>query len=277
MNGADRIETSGHPLIRKLRTARKVWSETGSAGARELLNSNFQALSRTLPGGLVRAGFQRFRPSDDATRQFLLQGLYEAPERRAVKRYLSRTIPVVEFGASIGVVSCAINRRLKTPARHVAVEANPEVVSVLAENREINHCQFEIVHGAVGPEGKTITFFIGGDTLCSSAYTRTAQSVTVPVVTLREILDARGFDRCAVVCDIEGAEIDLIRRELSTFRKRVETFIVEFHPAISGAEEVEATRRLLIENGFELRRQDAEVFVFQNMGVLEVSNPKSGN
>ena len=150
------------PLAKKLRTAGRVLREGGTAEAWALVTSNFQAAIHTLPGGLIRAGTQRFRASDAVTRERLLNGDYELPERFAVKRYLRPSTPVVELGASLGVVSCAINRRLSNPERHVAVEANPAVLPILTGNRDLNGCRFEIVHAAAGAEGDVITFYIGG-------------------------------------------------------------------------------------------------------------------
>jgi FkbM family methyltransferase len=138
------------------------------------------------------------------------------------------------------------------------------VLGVLRENRELNHCRFEILPGAAGAESDSIAFFIGGDTLCSSTLTETSRAVTVPTVTLARIAGTRGFDRCAVVCDIEGAETQLIRQEMETLRSRVEVFIVEFHPRINGLAEVDAAQQSLIANGFELLWTEAGVCVYLN-------------
>jgi FkbM family methyltransferase len=201
--------------------------------------------------GLVRVGPDYFRPCDEPTRDLLLSGLYEAPERFAAKRYIRRDLPVVEFGGSLGVVACAVNRQLKDPKRHVVVEANPEILPILRENRDPNRCEFEIVHGAAGAPGGTVRFYVGRDTLSSSSVAATQKSVEVPVVTLEEILKSHAFERCGLICDIEGAELDLIRNELATLKSQVEIFIVEFHPRISGTEAMEESLRLLKENGFE--------------------------
>src|SRR6266446_8624399 len=56
---------------------------------------------------------------------------YERPEREAVRRFVDPAMPVVEFGGSIGVISCLTNRKLVAPDRHVVVEANPALVPLL--------------------------------------------------------------------------------------------------------------------------------------------------
>jgi FkbM family methyltransferase len=251
-------------LASKLRTAVRVYAKEGPAIAWTLAIQNFNAAIRTLPGGLVRVGVQAFRPADAVVREWLLSGRYEAPERKAVKRYVDPGIPVIELGASIGVVSCVVNRRLDNPRRHVVVEANPALLPILEENRDRNRCQFEIIEGAAGMEGSEIVFYIGDDALCSSALSRSGKSVKVPAVTLGHILDDRSFPRCSLICDIEGAEIGLIHNELNTLRTRVKVFIVEFHAVTSGADKVAAAERLLTGNGFRLAWRETSVSVFEN-------------
>jgi hypothetical protein len=91
--------------------------------------------------------------------------------------------------------------------------------------------------------------------------------VEVPALTLADILQSRGFGRCALMCDIEGSELEMIRAEIDTLRSRVEVFIVEFHPGISGWGPVEEARLLLKEQGFTEAWHRQDVFVFQNTAL----------
>lgn len=120
------------------------------------------------------------------------------------------------------------------------------------------------MHGAAGAPGSTVRIYIGNDTLSSSSIAATQKSVDVATITLGELLEMRGFDRCAVICDIEGAELGLIRDELATLKSRVEVFIVEFHPGINGPQAVEESLRLLKENGFEPLLRHIDTFAFRN-------------
>jgi hypothetical protein len=95
--------------------------------------------------------------------------------------------------------------------------------------------------------------------------------VEVPAVTLEEVVEKRGFDRCALICDIEGSEIHLIHAEIEVFRSRVYMFIVEFHPKINGREAVEEARRFLGANGFEQVWERDQVYVFRNAAQVRAS------
>ena len=181
----------------------------------------------------------------------IIRGVYEAPERFAAKHFVRPDLPVLEFGASIGVVSCLLNRRLRCPQDHAVVEANPEILPVLEENRERNRCRFDIIPGAIGAEGTTARVYAGNGSLGSSLLLRSETYAEVPVLSLAGILKQKGFKRLSLICDIEGAEGQLIRGELSVLRSHVETLVMEFHPAIIGPDEVATLQRLLQENGFD--------------------------
>jgi FkbM family methyltransferase len=254
------------PFMTKLRTGLRVLIGEGPHSAWLLLVDKALRASRTRPGGLIRLDGCVFQ-SDPGSREWLPNGAYEGPERFAAKRYIRRDIPVVEFGGSLGVVACVLNRRLKNPGHHIVVEANPQILPTLLENRNRNHCNFEILHGAAGGVGKSVRIWIGESALASSAIATAGESIEVPALTLADILQSRAFGRCALICDIEGSEIDMIRAEIDTLRSQVEVFIVEFHPGISGLGPVEKARLLLKDKGFAEVWYRQDVFVYQNTAL----------
>jgi FkbM family methyltransferase len=258
-------------LVTKLRTGWRVVQQDGLGAGWALFAQTSPALqtigraSRVMPFGLLRVGLCLFRADAEAKR-FLIAGNYEGAERVASRRFIRRDIPVIDLGGSLGVVSCLINRRLRDPRRHVVVEANPDTLSVLTANRDRNRCRFEIVYGAIGGTGETTPVYFGTGALTAST-TGSGRSIDVPTVTLSGILRVRRFEACAVICDIEGAEIDLIASEIATFQRHVEVFIVEFHHWISGPARITEATRLLIEAGFEEIWQEGNVSVFRNAAL----------
>jgi FkbM family methyltransferase len=232
---------------------------------RALMKQTFRrvlSLFRRGPHGLVRLGVCFFEVFPE-TRDLMLAGYYENEEREAIKRYLSSDLPVIELGGSQGVVACITNRVLKAKTLHVVVEANPNVIPLLTRNRDRNHCKFEVVHGAVGPSRETITFFCNDNPLMSSTQASEMQSCEVRSVTLSELVESRGFRDCTLICDIEGAEIALIDRELKTLSDRFRLLIVEFHPGISGSDEVQRNLNGLSKNGFTLIWKKRHVHVLR--------------
>lgn len=196
---------------------------------------------------------------------------YERAERDALRRFLDADTPVVELGGSLGVVACLTNRGLRDPSRHVVVEANAAMLGVLEENRARNGCRFVVMHRAVAYGAPTVAFHQDDDFLAGSVLDgrtgyegRPRRVVHVPTVRLRDIMDAHGFARCTLVCDIEGAEVDLVTHELDVLRDRVGTIIIETHPGAVGEATVRAMLDQLAGAGFRRVAEDAETVVLRH-------------
>lgn len=218
-------------------------------------------LTRIRPGGLVRVDGATFEVFP-ASRHLILSGYYEHEEREAVTRFVDSDFPIVELGGSQGIVSCLANRILKDRKRHVVVEANAAVIPLLKRNRDRNRCGFEIVHAAAGTDQPAMRFFQGDDPLKSSALLATPDFYEVPCLPLSGIVEPRGFCLCTLICDIEGGEIGLVETQLQILRERFRLLVVEFHPAITGAESVRNALARLRGVGFE------EIWVKRHVHVL---------
>jgi FkbM family methyltransferase len=189
---------------------------------------------------------------------------HEEPERIAVGRFLDPALPVIELGASTGMLSCLINRRLRRPDAHVAVEANPDLISVLRSNRTLNGCSFAVVHAAVAYDRRSIGFARGEDHLAGQADAHVELEGAIETTTLGQLLDGFKFERATLVCDIEGMEIDLWRHEGDTLAQRIVWLIVELHEPISGREAVHAFIDGLEARGFALVWERSWTRVFHN-------------
>jgi FkbM family methyltransferase len=136
------------------------------------------------------------------------------------------------LGSAIGVISCLVNRRLVSPERHVAIEANPALIPVLQENRELNGCGFTVLHRAISYDGPEAAFYVSNNFTESSTHVTTAQAVSVVTTTLTTVANEYGFDRFTLLCDIESSEKDLIVNEAQILRERVETLFIEIHESL---------------------------------------------
>lgn len=173
---------------------------------------------------------------------------YEAPERRAVHRFLDPNLPLVEFGGSVGVVSCLANRRLSDPKRHVVVEANPALIPLLEANRDRNGCKFTVLPRVIAYGSEEAVFhsnstnFVGSTALTHHANDTIVgdvlEDVKVQTISLQSVLEKYGFDRCTLICDIEGAEATLVEHEYEIIRDKVMTLIIEVHEYFLGKEGV---------------------------------------
>jgi FkbM family methyltransferase len=204
----------------------------------------------------------------------LCAGHYEAPEREALRRFLDPALPVVGLGGSLGVVSCLTNNGLQEPTRHVVVEANPDLLPLLEENRRRNGCRFTIVPRALAYGRDDVEFSCNRTNFTGSSATESAlhpssttgdslHVVLVKATTLERVLDDHAFERCTLICDIEGSEAALLRHENHVIRRRVDTLIVELHEWYFGSDGVEAMRQAIEALGLRNVWRKAGTFVFQ--------------
>jgi len=195
----------------------------------------------------------------------LLSNLYEEPERAAVKAFVNPELPVVELGACIGVVSCITNRRLRNPEAQVVVEANPALLPILKGNRDRNACHFKIVNAAVSYGRETIKFKVDNNILASSVHNGDNAGVVVSTTTLERLLNEHGFKHATLSCDIEGAELQLVKHELKTLSERISTIIMELHDRLVGEEETRQMLETLERAGFKIVSREGDVVVLQRL------------
>jgi len=269
----------------RISTAKQVFRTKGAAGVLSVVSQQYLGdwLGRQvswcygkmieLRGNIVRIDgctFSLDSPviTTESKSKFLF-GQYERPEREALRRFLDPDLPVVEFGGSIGVVSCLTNRKLLDPKRHVVVEASPALVPLLKTNRDQNHCDFDVLACMVGYGSERGTFYLNkSNFVASSAVAGEVNNgnevLEVPTIDLRSILDQYQFARCTLICDIEGGESDLLRYEHETIRERVATLILEVHPWSLGEERVAEMFREIKELGFQMLYSEADTYAFKN-------------
>lgn len=189
---------------------------------------------------------------------------YEASERKLIRQHLPRSLPVIELGACIGVVSNIANGLLADRDRHVVVEANPRLIPTLESNRDRNGGKFQIVNKAVAYGTDMISFHVHSHGLASSdsAIGGDGEAVTVGTTTLEALSQEKGFAQFSLVCDIEGSEIQLINTETEFLRDHVQCIIIEMHPRSVGQPTVDAAEQKLFSIGFQRTDNDGDVYVY---------------
>lgn len=186
---------------------------------------------------------------------------YESSERWFVSRYLPRDIDVVELGTGIGFVACYIANHIHDDRTMVTLEANDGLTDIVEMNRETNGVDFELVNAAYHPSEKSVSFQVRDVVTGSSTY-HEGRTVTVEAVSLADLTTMRDIDTFALICDVEGSEVDLVRSELEFVERHCPLFIVETHTVYDGA--VEEVRTSLADSDFELVETHGSVHVYRN-------------
>jgi FkbM family methyltransferase len=198
---------------------------------------------------------------------FMQHGLYENSERKLCLNHFPGDMPIIELGAGIGVVACISNRLLNVPTKHIAVEANPNIIEHLERNRKINYGQFKIINAALSYEKDLVDFKVHRIFLASGIKNNTAGSVAVPTITLQKIAESANFNTFNLICDIEFSEVQLIKYEVSYLRDHVKWFLVEIHKQFVERTQIKTAIQSLLDNGFELVEKCNNVFCYRNTNL----------
>ena len=187
-------------------------------------------------------------PNDPAvigrkTRRLLRSNAYEKREADAVRALVKSDDIALELGAGIGFLSTLIAKSCKARAVHT-FEANPNLMSYIARVHAANGVadKVTVTNALLGVEPGTAKFYEREDFAASSMVAEPA-GVASKVVATHDV-EVRGIAQVtaevrptALVCDIEGAEAELLpRADLSTLRVAV----VELHPQWIGQAGVQA-------------------------------------
>lgn len=195
-------------------------------------------------------------------------GKYEVGERELARRYIDRSLPIVEIGGSIGGVACITNRLLVTPSDHVVVECNPLVLPTLKLNRDLNSCKFSIEPFALAYGSDTVSFSIAMDHFMMGRLHGTdCNQITVRTINLKRILDKYGFKTINLISDSEGGEVEMVENEADLLRHHVKCLILETHEKERGRELIAKTLSALSDIGFQIQEHDDE-----KKGVLAMIN-----
>jgi FkbM family methyltransferase len=169
-------------------------------------------------------------------RKVLLADRYERDERDMIKAFLPPDMPAIELGGSYGIVSFTIRRCLHPDQKLVVVEANPQIVPVCRDNatRAGAADQTVVVHAALAYGGTRARFRVNWNVHVSQLVfdgSTGPDIVDVPSVTLAGLRQTHGIDGpYSLVCDIEGAELLVLRNEAEAL-KQCRMLILETHPS----------------------------------------------
>lgn len=153
---------------------------------------------------------------------------------------------IIDCGANIGL-SVIYFHQLIPDAKIIAIEADPNVASILEENLKTNNCQAEVITKAVWNSDDELLSFsqLGAD---SGSFYGTENIIQVKTIRLKSILEQ--FDEIELIkIDIEGAELTVVEDAYMEFKKANKVFI-EFHSFFGQEQKLDRILELLSSIGF---------------------------
>lgn len=206
----------------------------------------------TPDGYVIRVAGRDTHPMDYLN---LLQGRYEGAEVEILRNHFRPAAAIIEIGANIGYVArIAMEEKLQAGGRYIAVEPNPRAQAALEINlsrslRRDPTKEFMIVAAAVdAPEyERDNATFIMRPNLSSGLPMHTAtqklgreDSAIVRATSLGALMAQYAPGGAALICDAEGAEIDMVLKDAGAF-KNIDQMSIELHEkSITGREETPA-------------------------------------
>ena len=234
-------------------------------------------LTKPFWGFLIKLGYKDFIQKDNlkfstnsdgvgnAAIASLFFGFYESAEIRFVKKYLRSDLSVIELGSSLGIIatySRAINKN-----KLICVEANPSLISAIERNFQLNNIEnFTIINAAIGYSDRM--FFEKGPNNVSGKLSTifSERSIEVDMVSLNSILNKYAVGGYVLICDIEGAEAQLLKNDSEALRN-CQQIIIETHEGeLDGVRFSPATlKEKIINLGFILVDKYGSNFVFKKL------------
>jgi FkbM family methyltransferase len=253
---------------RRLRLANRVRS--ARSHLRRAWNSDLPWLGRVVAvcGNHVTVEGWRFSLRHvlitDTIRARVLRGRYERSERELLRIWLNPQAPVIELGGGLGIVATIVNHKLARPRDHLVVEANPSLIPVLEQHKRLNGAGFTVLNRAIDYSGQPlVSLCVDGDFISGRIGPDGADVFRVQATTLRSLAEEQRWERATLVCDIEGAEADLVEHDADTLARWFDLLVIEAHPEHRSSEQLSAMFGRLSQFGFERVASVRKVHVFR--------------
>lgn len=222
----------------------------------------------------VRRERIRFRGMTIDTREFetgvvarLFWGLYERGELDFIEQFLPRDCDVIELGASLGLSTSVIAKRLAADKKIVCCEANPEVIPLLMRRLRAVDRDVEVKNVAIAAPGTDRVQLCVSQGSLASEVAQHGRSIEVRACDFRQVLAEAGLhDRFSIVADIEGAESHLLFDDPGAL-DNCAAMIFELHDTVHGGKQlsIEDLRSRIKALGFtELARRGPVVAFARN-------------
>ncbi|MFZ1937202.1 MAG: FkbM family methyltransferase [Thermoguttaceae bacterium] len=196
-----------------------------------------------------------------------VNGAYLWNEYAPVGKTLSPGDRVIDIGANIGAFTIRAARAVGPAGQVIAVEPARETFRQLQRNVELNHLTNAIAkHTAVGEAPGTATLHVAHNSVFTSLYRGVAGQAAsieeVTVVTLDQLLDENGWNRCDFLkLDCEGAEHAIVRGMSAATAAKIDQIGMELHD-VEGFDSATLIDKLKT-FGFSMLKRDGLLFCWR--------------
>jgi FkbM family methyltransferase len=199
-------------------------------------------------------------------RRHLMRGGYERAERKILARLIEPGDRVIELGASLGIVSTLLAKKVGKTGAVLSAEPNSLLKPHFERQLSINAEKVDLLgllgcplwNGPVPEEIAKQRFSAVADSLSGRAAGESGDSV--PWVTLKELAERGGMpEPTALVIDVEGGE-QVWCDHAPNFPQSLRKIIVEVHPHLIGEVKAGTCIQALVREGFGIAAFSGTVF-----------------
>lgn len=242
----------------------------------------FQLLCNRFIGSIITFLFQNRIPSikekltayyvpldytNEIIRSMIFFGFYESAERRMINKYLPININVVELGSSLGIISSQIINKLNGNCSVIFLEANSYLISNIKKNiqRIQTFNNYKIENKAISYSNDTVVVLNisnnNTEVRLHSVPLNSISTITVPTCRLSDLYITK--QNYTLVCDIEGAEIEILIYDSESLN-HCSNMIIELHSSTFQKNEyqIDDLVQMIKSKGFSLVARDGNVFFF---------------
>lgn len=188
-----------------------------------------KGIKRMINGSSVRfpARWSRYYEAD-----------YESDNYGYLKRTAKPGMHLIDIGAHLGLFSTVSSQLVGPSGKIVCFEPTPGTFAILKETLRMNGCaNVTAVQGAVSSSVGTATFYVSqtagcnANSLVKGGMGAAAEGYEVKLYTIDSVTAEHALQPAIIKIDAEGAEYDVLRGGVTTFRQFRPKLILGLHPA----------------------------------------------
>ena len=202
------------------------------------------------------------------TKWAIITRRYEKEELYFVNKYINEGSFVLELGASLGIVTRLISKKIGVRGKVVAVEASPKIYE--SEKTALKSIPNVLYLNGLGfpcngrdlSKYRKIKFHEASSNLGGKISKEESSNIHNKIYDLGTLEE--GYSTYCLVVDIEGAEIELLENG-AFIESRINIIIIELHPGIYGSTNEKKILNKILDNGFKIIDNRKDVFVFSRV------------
>lgn len=190
---------------------------------------------------------------------------YEADNYFFLQARVKPGMHIIDIGAHLGLFSATSSKLAGDNGKIVCFEPTPGTYAILLQTLKLNHCHNVIpVQGAVSDKEGSATFYISETAGCNSNSLiknkagNEAKGYEVKLFTIDGITNQYSLKPGLIKIDAEGAELDVLRGGLNTFKNFKPILILGLHPDFINkkGDSLEKIWDLLEQSGYRLKENE---------------------